>query len=68
MLKPCPPEFRRRGLDLLESGRWVRDVAVSLDIVESCLYRWKQQGLIDRGLTSPSPEVIESAALAEARA
>jgi transposase-like protein len=66
--KPYPPELRRRALDLLESGRSVRDVAASLGIAESCLHRWKQRDLIDRGLRSPSLETIESAALAEARA
>jgi putative transposase len=66
--KPYPPEFRRHALDLLESGRKVRDIAASLGIAESCLYRWKQRDLVDRGLKSLSPDVIESAALAEARA
>jgi putative transposase len=66
--KPYPPEFRRRALDLLESGRSVRDVAASLGIAESGLHRWKQQDLMERGLRSPGPEAIESAALAEARA
>lgn len=40
MPKPYPPEFRRRALDLLETGRSVRDVAASLGIAESCLHRW----------------------------
>jgi transposase-like protein len=66
--KPYPPEFRRRALGLLEAGRSVLDVAASLGIAQSCLYRWRQQDLIDRGLVSLSPEAIESAALAEAQA
>jgi transposase-like protein len=66
--KPYPPEFRRRALDLLESGRSVRDVAASLGIAESCLHRWKSQDLLDRGLKAPTPEAIESAAPAAARA
>jgi hypothetical protein len=41
MPRPYPPEFRRRALDLVESGRTVRDVAASLGIAESCLYRWR---------------------------
>jgi transposase-like protein len=49
-------------------GRPVLDVAASLGIAQSCLYRWRQQDLADRGLVSPSREAIESAALAEARA
>ncbi len=65
--KPYPPEFRRRALDLLESGRSVRDVAASLGIAESCLHRWKRRDLIDRGLKSPSPGEAESVALAQAR-
>ncbi|RAY10649.1 IS3 family transposase [Actinomadura craniellae] len=68
MPKPYPPEFRRRALDLLESGRSVREVAASLGIAESCLHRWKRLDLIERGLRSPSPATVESAALAQARA
>lgn len=61
MPKPYPPEFRR-ALDLVASGRTVRDVAASLGIAESCLYRWKSLDLIDRGLkpgttTSASSEL-----------
>jgi transposase InsO family protein/transposase-like protein len=65
--KPYPPEFRRRALDLLSSGRTVRDVAASLGIAESCLHRWKSQDLTDRGLKCPSPGAVESAALAAAQ-
>jgi transposase-like protein len=66
--KPYPPEFRRRALDLLETGRSVRDVAGSLGITESCLHRWKSRDLLDRGLKSLTAEQVESAALAAARA
>jgi putative transposase len=65
--KPYPPEFRRRALDLLTSGRTVRDVAASSGIAESCLHRRKSLDLMDRGLTSPTPEAVESAALAVAQ-
>ncbi|MEV3920691.1 transposase [Actinomadura coerulea] len=68
MPKPYPPEFRRRALDLLESGRSVRDVAAALGIAESCLHRWKRRDLIERGLKPLSPAEAESAALAQARA
>lgn len=68
MPKPYPPEFRRHALDLLETGRSVRDVAESLGIAESCLHRWKSRDLLDRGVTSPTPEQVESAALTAARA
>lgn len=36
MSKPYPSEFRRRALDLVESGWTVRDVAAVLGIAESC--------------------------------
>jgi putative transposase len=65
--KPYPSEFRRRALDLVASGRTVRDVAATLGIAESCLYRWKSQDLIDRGLKHPTPEAVESAALCAAQ-
>ena len=63
MSRPYPPEFRRRGLDLVESGRSVRDVAASLGIAESCLHRWRHRDLVDRGL-KPGVTVQESAELA----
>jgi transposase-like protein len=50
MPRPYPPEFRRRALDLIESGRTVRDVAASLGIAESCLHRWRHRDLVDRGV------------------
>jgi transposase-like protein len=33
--------LRRCALDVFESSRWVPDVAASLGIAQSCLYRWK---------------------------
>ena len=49
MPRPYPPEFPRRALDLAGSGRTIRDVALSLGIAGSCLYRWRHQDLVDRG-------------------
>ena len=66
MPNPYPPEFRRRALDLVASGRTVRDVAASLGIAESCLYRWKSRDLIDRGL-KPGSTTTGSAELAAAQ-
>ncbi|MEV3927273.1 IS3 family transposase [Actinomadura coerulea] len=66
--KPYPPEFRRNALELLESGRSVRDVAAALGIAESCLHRWRRQVLVERGLKPFGPAEAESAALAQARA
>ena len=53
MPKPYPPQFRRRALDLLETGRSVRDVAASLGIAQSCLHHWKSRDLLDRGVRGP---------------
>jgi transposase-like protein len=64
--KPYPPAFRRQALDLVASGRTARDVAASLGIAESCLYRWKSRELIDRGLKA-GIGTRESTELAAAR-
>ncbi|WP_084796250.1 IS3 family transposase [Pseudonocardia asaccharolytica] len=59
---------QRRALDLLETGRSVRDVAASLGIAESCLHRWKSRDLLERGVKAATAQQVESAALAAARA
>jgi putative transposase len=66
MPRPYPPEFRRHALDLIESGRTVRDVAASLGIAESCLHRWRHRDLVDRGV-KPGVTAQEGAELAAAR-
>jgi transposase-like protein len=66
MPRPYPPEFRQRALDLVRSGRSVPEVAGLLGIAQSCLYRWKQQDLIDRRLKAATGRV-ESAELVAAR-
>ena len=58
MPRPYPPEFRQRALDLVRSGRPIPEVAELLGIAESCLYRWKRQDLVDRGL-KPAAESAE---------
>ncbi|WP_088312975.1 IS3 family transposase [Kineosporia sp. R_H_3] len=45
-----PAEFRRKVLDLLESGRKVADIARDLEISEQTIYSWRRQDRIDRGL------------------
>lgn len=45
-----PAEFRRKVLDLVESGRSVVDVAHDLEISEQSIYTWRRQDRIDRGL------------------
>lgn len=67
MPRPYPPQFRRGALDLVESGRTVRDVAAALGIAESALHRWRQRDLVDRGL-KPGSTSLESAELAAAHA
>ncbi len=45
-----PPEFRRKVLDLVESGRPVVDVARDLGISAQSIYTWRRQDRIDKGL------------------
>jgi transposase-like protein len=45
-----PPEFRRKVLDLIASGRRVTDVARDLEISDQSIYTWMRQDRIDRGL------------------
>jgi transposase-like protein len=66
MPRPYPPEFRQRALDLARSGRPVAEVAELLGIAQSCLYRWKRQDLIGRGL-KPGKGQAESAEFTAAR-
>lgn len=65
MPRPYPSEFRERALELVRAGRTVVDVSATLGIVQSCLYRWKQQDLIDRGV-KPASGRAPSAELAAA--
>lgn len=61
-----PPEFRRRVLDLIASGRKVADVAADLGISEQTIYSWRRQDRIDRGL-EPGLATGERAELIAAR-
>ncbi len=45
-----PPEFRRRVVDRLESGRKVSNVAAELEVSEQTIYTWRRQARIDAGL------------------
>ena len=45
-----PPEFRRRVLDLVESGRPVVDVGRDLEISAQSICVWRRQDRIDKGL------------------
>ena len=66
MPRRYPPEFRRKVLDLLKSGRTVAEVAAGLDVTEQTIYNWRNQELIDTG-QKPVLSSIESAELAAAR-
>jgi transposase-like protein len=59
-----PPEFRRKVLDLVETGRSVADVARDLEISAQTVYTWYRQDRIDRGLLAglTSAEKAELAA------
>jgi transposase-like protein len=46
-----PPEFRRKVLDLVESGRSAADVARDLELSEQSIYVWRRQDRRSR----PSP-------------
>jgi transposase len=45
-----PAEFRRKVLDLVESGRPVADGAKALGISDQTIYTWRRQDRIDKGL------------------
>ncbi|WP_327743537.1 transposase [Streptomyces europaeiscabiei] len=49
MPRSYPPEFRRRVLDLVSSGRKVAEVAQLLGISDQTIYVWRRQHLIDTG-------------------
>jgi transposase len=59
-------EFRRRVIDLLDSGRKVADVARDLGVSEQAIYGWRRQERIDRGL-DPGLNSTEQAELVAAK-
>ncbi|MET7938396.1 transposase [Streptomyces sp. NPDC005322] len=52
MPRSYPPEFRRKALDLVASGRKVAEVAQLLGISGQTIYVWRRQHLIDTGQLS----------------
>jgi diaminopimelate decarboxylase len=56
MPKRYPPEFRRKILDLLESGGAVASIAHDLDVSGLTIYLWRRQDEIDRGLRPGSTD------------
>lgn len=60
---PYPPEFRREAVQLVRSGRPVKDVAASLGCSDQSLHNWVRQEQLDRherddGLTSEEREEL----------
>ena len=47
MPRSYPPEFRRRVIDLVESGRPVAEVAADLGVSDQTVYNWWNQHLTD---------------------
>ena len=47
-----PAEFRRRVIDLVESGRPAAAVAAELDISGQSIYTWRRQARIEAGMTT----------------
>ena len=62
----CPPEFRRRVLDLIAAGRSVASIAVDLGVSDQMIYAWRKQELIDTGV-EPGLSSVEAAELRGAR-
>ncbi len=49
MPRSYAPEFRRRVIDLIESGRLVAAVAADLELSDQTVYNWWNQHLVDTG-------------------
>lgn len=61
--RSCPPEFRRKVLDLLKAGR---KVAHDLWINEQTIYTWRRRELVDTG-QEPGLTSVEKAEPATVR-
>lgn len=57
-----PPEFRRRVLDLIASGRSVASIGVDLGVSDQTIHTWRRQELIDTG-AEPGLSSVEAAEL-----
>ena len=49
MPRPNPPEFRRRAIALVKSGRTVAKTAIDRGITRATIYAWIKQDRVDRG-------------------
>ena len=61
-----PPEFRRRVLDLIATGRSVASIAADLGVSDQTIYTWRKQELIDTGV-EPGLTTVEAAELRVAK-
>ncbi len=66
MPRSYPPEFRRKVLDLVASGRKVAEVAQLLGISDQTIYVWRRQHLIGTGKL-PGTNSADQSELAAAR-
>ena len=66
MPRSYPPEYRRRVIDLLESGKSVAEVAAGLEASDQTIYNWWNQHLVDTGRKAGVTST-ENAELAAAR-
>jgi transposase len=60
------PEFRRRVVEFVRSGRAVSVVAAEIGVSEATVYRWREQDRVDRG-ERPGLSSVERVELAQAR-
>ena len=60
------PEFRRRVVELVRSGRAVSVVAAEIGVSEATVYRWREQDRVDRG-EQPGLSSVERVELGQAR-
>jgi transposase-like protein len=61
--KGCPPEFRRRAVELLRSGRPVAEVARLPEVSDASLYLWRRRDRIDRGEIAGASERAKQSGL-----
>ncbi|MCX2927979.1 transposase [Streptomyces sp. NEAU-W12] len=66
MPRSYPAEFRRKALDLVDSGRAIRKIAHDLGISEQTICVWRRQYLVDTGQL-PGPTSQYQAELVVAR-
>ena len=66
MPRSYPPEYRRRVIDRIESGKSVAEVAEELGVSDQTVYNWWNQHLIDTG-RKPGVTSTDNAELIAAR-